>query len=205
MLQVALDRMTREKCFEVVSQIHSNIDYIEIGTGVIKEYGVSIIKEMKEKFPSKMILADMKTCDAGKHETLQALNAGADITTVMGFSANQTIIDSLKVAKELNKEVLIDLLGITCKDRILELKEMGVKAVAVHIGIDMQATTSLDLLNGYHDLLSDFDVFVAGGVNPERIKYFSKVNPKVYIVGSYITGAEKPAEAAIIMQEAIRK
>ncbi|MGP4105757.1 3-hexulose-6-phosphate synthase [Virgibacillus sp. L01] len=205
MIQVALDRMSKEECFNIVAQIDRYIDYIEIGTGVIKQYGVSIVQEMKEYYPEKEILADMKTCDAGKYETLQAFVAGADYTTVMGFSADKTIIDSLQVAEEHKKHIVVDLLGITSKDRILELKEIGVKAVSMHVGKDMQGETSLDFLEIYQDVLESFTIFVAGGIDPECVQYFSKINPDVYIVGSYITDSRYPEQAAKKMQEVIGK
>ncbi|SDQ20877.1 3-hexulose-6-phosphate synthase [Virgibacillus salinus] len=205
MIQIALDRMGKEECFKIVAQINRYIDYIEIGTGVIKQYGMSIVQEMKERYPEKEILADMKTCDAGKHETHQAFEAGADYTTVMGFSADKTIIDSLQVAEEHRKHIVVDLLGITTKDRILELKEIGVKAVSMHIGKDMQGETSLEILENYQDVLEGFTIFVAGGIDPECVQYFSKLNPNVYIIGSYITGSLNPEQAAKNMQEVIGK
>lgn len=205
MIQVALDRMSWNECFKIVSEIDSYIDYIEIGTGVIKQYGMPIVQEMKERYPSKNIVADMKTCDAGKHETLQAFEAGADYTTIMGFSADKTITDSLQVAQEHNKHIVVDLLGITSNDRILELKILGVKAVSVHIGKDMQSETSLDYLVKFQSALEGLTIFVAGGIDPQRVSHFSKLNPNVYIVGSYITGSSAPKEAANIMQEASRK
>ncbi|WP_188456255.1 3-hexulose-6-phosphate synthase [Virgibacillus oceani] len=203
MIQVALDRLNRQECFHVVSEVYHYIDYIEIGTGVIKQYGMSIVQEMKERYPEKRILADMKTCDAGKHEALQAFEAGADAMTVMSFSANKTIRDSLKIAEELKKQVVVDLLGITSKDRIVELRNLGVTSVSMHVGKDMQAAASLDYLDDFRDTLKEFNIFVAGGINPERVKQFSKVHPDVYIVGSYITGSSIPAEAAKKIREVI--
>ncbi|SFA84459.1 3-hexulose-6-phosphate synthase [Lentibacillus halodurans] len=205
MIQVALDRINKEECFNVVSEIYPYIDYIEIGTGVIKEYGMSVIKEMKERYSGTKLLADMKTCDAGRHETLQAFEAGADLTTVMGFSADQTITDSIQVANEHNKQIVVDLIGITSKHRISKLRDFGVDAVSMHIGKDIQGEASLDYLSNYQAAIEDFTVFVAGGIDSERVQHFSKLNPDVYIVGSFITGSSNPKESARIMREAVRK
>ncbi|PWW20535.1 orotidine 5'-phosphate decarboxylase/HUMPS family protein [Cytobacillus oceanisediminis] len=107
-IQLALDRLTEEECFQLVDETYENIDWIEVGTGVIKEYGMNIVRKMKIAYPVKTIVADMKTCDAGKHEAEQALNAGADIITVMAFSDNSTIIEALKATKNHHKKVKID-------------------------------------------------------------------------------------------------
>src|SRR5699024_7219470 len=137
-LQLALDRLTRGECIRITEQVKNKIDIIEVGTGVIKEYGVSIIRELKDLYPDKTILADMKICDAGKHEAEQAFKAGADITTVMGFAGNPTIVATLNVAKEMNSRVIVDLLVIESAERVNELDSLVVELVGLHVGKDKQ-------------------------------------------------------------------
>ncbi|MGP4079044.1 3-hexulose-6-phosphate synthase [Pseudalkalibacillus sp. R45] len=197
MIQLALDRLTRQECHKITEQASPYVDYVEIGTGVLKEYGMEIVREMKGRNPDKVIVADMKTCDAGKE-------AGADITTVMGFAADQTIVDSLNEAREHGKKVMVDLLGITAEKRLQELKELGVQLVSVHIGKDMQHSNALESLNPYMKLSNDFHVFVAGGVKPDRVEKFHQLNPAVYIVGSYITESESPSQATKTIKEVIQ-
>jgi len=199
-LQLALDRITKEDCIRIAKETEKSIDIIEIGTGVIKEYGMSIIREMRSLFPDKLILADMKTCDAGKHEARQAFEAGADMTTVMAFSSDLTIKDTLQVAKEMGKQIMIDLLEVHSRERIAELKELGVKLVSLHVGKDKQTeeafnTTLFSLVQGF-----DFEVAVAGGIDLENIHVIASHQPDIIIAGSSITGAEKPALAAAKMR-----
>ncbi|MRG84964.1 3-hexulose-6-phosphate synthase [Salinibacillus xinjiangensis] len=204
MIQVALDRLTKEECISITEQTYNHIDYIEIGTGVIKEYGMDIIREFRHRFPYKKIVADMKTCDAGKDETVQALEAGADITTVMGFAHDQTILDSIKIAKELNKRVLVDLLEVPV-ERFQRLKELGVELVSAHIGKDTQVQAERYSLERYKSLSDDFTVFVAGGISPESVQRFEKLKPDVFIVGGYITSAANPGKASATIKEVIPK
>jgi len=196
-LQLALDRLTKEECFDIVDQTREYIDWIEIGTGVIKEYGMEIVREMKKKYPQKTIVADMKTCDAGSHETRQALEAGADITTVMAFAADKTILDSLDVAKSLNKRVMIDLLGVKDKYRINELEKLGVDLVSLHIGKDMQKQGKFDtevfsLVRGYENI----DVTVAGGIDLKTLKDILEERILTVIVGSGLTKVKNKEEVA---------
>ncbi|SEA79838.1 3-hexulose-6-phosphate synthase [Thalassobacillus cyri] len=204
MLQVALDRLTKDECISITEQTYECIDYIEIGTGVIKEYGMDIIRDFRKRFPDKRIVADMKTCDAGKHETRLALEAGADITTVMGFAHDQTILDSIQVANEVHKKVLVDLLQVPT-ERFARLKELGVELVSAHIGKDTQDHTAGDSLKRYDGLSEDFMVFVAGGISPESVQRYEKLNPVVFIVGGYITGASDPGEASCVIKGVIPK
>src|SRR5690625_6769080 len=60
-LQLALDRMTREECLHILDETKDSIDIIEVGTGVIKEYGMTIVRELRNLYPEKQLLADMKT------------------------------------------------------------------------------------------------------------------------------------------------
>ncbi|KAF0816043.1 D-arabino-3-hexulose 6-phosphate formaldehyde-lyase [Bacillus sp. ZZV12-4809] len=200
-LQIALDRLTREECMKVLKETESFVDWIEIGTGVIKEYGMAIVRDIRESYPDKTIVADMKTCDAGKHEAIQAFEAGADITTVMAFSANKTIEDTLKVAKQHNKRIMTDLLGVFERSRVIELHGLGVDLVSLHFGKDMQAegeicTDIFSLTEG----LPKLETAVAGGINLNTLPEIVEKKPNTVIVGSAITKAENPFETAAAMK-----
>ncbi|RLQ90168.1 3-hexulose-6-phosphate synthase [Planomicrobium sp. Y74] len=204
-IQLALDRLTKDECFHIVRETMDFIDWIEIGTGIIKEYGMSIVKEMKNLYPDKMIVADMKTCDAGKHEAEQAFRAGADVMTVMGFANNQTILDALEVARSYNKQVMIDLLEIKEKERVEELNRLGVDFFCLHIGKDSQLQGE-SIKEGQMKLVSGLElvhIAVAGGVNEDSVGNFLNKAIQVAIVGSAITKSDNPSEAAKRMREAI--
>ncbi|WP_261134375.1 3-hexulose-6-phosphate synthase [Bacillus sp. Marseille-Q3570] len=200
-LQLALDRLTKEECFRIVEETKGSIDIIEVGTGVIKEYGMTVVREMRNRFPDHVILADMKTCDAGKHEADQAFEAGADITTVMAFSADQTITDTLKVANDAEKQIMIDLLEVHEKEKVAALEKLGVRLVSLHVGKDKQTdgvfdTELFSLINEF-----DFEVAVAGGVNLDSLPSILQEKPDIIIVGSAITGSSQPKEIAANMKK----
>lgn len=205
-IQLALDRLTKDECFHIVRETMDFIDWIEIGTGIIKEYGMSIVKEMKSLYPDKLIVADMKTCDAGKHEAEQAFSAGADVMTVMGFANNQTILDALEVARSCKKQVMIDLLEIKEKERVEELNRLGADFFCLHIGKDIQLQGE-SVKEGQLKLVSGLEwvqIAVAGGVNEHSVAGFLNKGIQVIIVGSAITKSENPSEAAKRIREAIQ-
>ena len=196
-IQLALDRLTKKECCQILDQTKDSIDIIEVGTGVIKEYGMSIVKEIKEKYSALTLLADMKTCDAGRSEALQAFRSGADIMTVMAFSANQTIMDTLSIAQEYEKRVMIDLLGIQTRDRVKELVYLGCDLFCIHLGKDMQQHETLDI----NELLKlvdglDVDVAIAGGVDAMMIQEIKQLPIDIAIVGSAITSSKQPRLAS---------
>jgi 3-hexulose-6-phosphate synthase len=205
-IQLALDRLTKVQCFQVLKETVAYVDWIEVGTGVIKEYGMTIIREIKEAYPTKTIVADMKTCDAGRHEAIQAFEAGADITTVMAFAADKTISDMLETAKQYNKRVMIDLLGITGRKRMDELKDLGVDLVSLHFGKDMQQEGEIQTdLFSLTENISQFEVAVAGGINMQSLPEILRKKPNTIIVGSAITKAENFGEAALQMKGMITR
>ncbi|WP_394140897.1 3-hexulose-6-phosphate synthase [Cytobacillus oceanisediminis] len=205
-LQIALDRLTREECFKILKETEKFVDWIEVGTGVIKEYGMSIVREIKQSYPHKTIVADMKTCDAGKHEAAQAFEAGADITTVMAFSADKTIADTLKTAEQYGKRIMIDLLGVSERSRIIELQNLGVELVSLHYGKDMQSEGELGMdLFSLTQGLSNLEVAVAGGINLETLPSVIEKGLSTIIVGSAITKAVNPCDSAAAMKGLLTK
>lgn len=200
--QLALDRLTREQCFQLLKETESSIDWIEVGTGVIKEYGMAIVRDIKAAYPDKVLVADMKTCDAGKHEAIQAFEAGADITTVMAFSADKTITETLKVAEQYGKRIMIDLLGITDPSRLKELQDLGVDLVSLHYGKDMQLEGEMgeDLFT-LTEGLDGVEVAIAGGINKETLSGLLDKPLHTVIVGSAVTAASNPGQAAREIKE----
>jgi 3-hexulose-6-phosphate synthase len=199
-LQLALDRLTREECLRIIDETRKSIDWIEVGTSVIKEYGMAIVREIKEKYPEKVIVTDMKTMDAGGHEAIQAFKAGADITTVMALASDLTILDTMKVAKEYGTRVMVDLLEVSSTERIKELEEIGVDLVSIHIGKDKQREGTFDV--SYFSLVEDcnFEVTVAGGIDMNTFQAVLEKGPDTVIIGSAISKADHPGEVAAQMK-----
>lgn len=200
-LQIALDRLSKEECLSILEKTSSSVDWIEVGTGVIKQYGVSIIEDIRKAYPKKVIVADMKTCDAGKHEAKQAFGAGADITTVMAFADNQTILDMLEVATKNSKRIMVDLLGVKSNERVAELKALGADLVCLHVGKDMQKNKSIqadvfELVNG----VDGIEVAIAGGITLESLEAVIEKSPNILIVGSSITNALNAKAVALQMK-----
>ena len=195
--QLALDRLTREQCFQLLRETESSVDWIEVGTGVIKEYGMTIVRDIKAAYPEKILVADMKTCDAGKHEAIQAFEAGADITTVMAFSADKTITETLKVAEQYGKRIMIDLLGVKEPERLSELQNLGVDLVSLHYGKDMQLEGEMkDDLFSLTEHLEGMEIAIAGGINKKSLPDLLDKPLQTVIIGSAVTAAPDPGLAA---------
>lgn len=197
-IQLALDRLSKEDCFRLVEETFEYTDLVEIGTGVIKEYGMDIVREMKKRHPEKLLLADMKTCDAGKNEAVQAFSAGADVVTVMGFAGNATVCGALEAAAQYGKTIMIDLLEVRDSARVKELVDLGADLFCVHVGKDSQGQGQT-ARTAFLDLMGDAPsvrIAVAGGLDKETVKELASSAVEIAIVGSAITESKNPKEEA---------
>jgi len=207
-LQVALDAITLEKAVELVKEARDYVDIIEIGTPMVIEYGMLAVRTMRENFPEKEILADLKIMDGGKYEAGQAFKAGADYITVLGVTDNLTVKACVEAANEYGKEVVVDMICVEdIPARVKKMEELGAHGVAVHVGVDQQASgrTPLDDLKVMKAAASVAKVSVAGGINVSTMPSYCALNPEVVIVGGGICNAKDPKEAAKALHDAIVK
>ncbi|MFO7915709.1 MAG: orotidine 5'-phosphate decarboxylase / HUMPS family protein, partial [Candidatus Krumholzibacteriales bacterium] len=87
-------------------------DWLEAGTPLIKSEGIEIVRILRETFPQKTIVADLKTMDTGALETEMAAKAGADIVCVMAASDDSTIKEAVASAHKYGTKIMVDLLGV---------------------------------------------------------------------------------------------
>ena len=198
-LQLALDDITLTAALTLVDKVREYIDIIEVGTPFLYEEGLAAVRELRKRFPEKEVLADMKIMDAGEYETRQALKAGADNVTVLGVTDILTVKGCLAVAAEFGKTIVVDMI---CEpdlaSRIKQLEAVGVRALAVHTGVDQQAAgrTPLDDLRVMKSASRSSRIFVAGGINATTLPDYARRGADVVIVGGGICHAKDPVAAA---------
>ena len=198
-LQLALDDISLSAALVLVDQVREYIDIIEVGTPFLYEEGLAAVRELRKRFPEKEVLADMKIMDAGEYETRQALKAGADYVTVLGVTDILTVKGCLAVAAEFGKTIVVDMI---CEpdlaSRIKQLEAVGVRALAVHTGVDQQAAgrTPLDDLRVMKSASRSSRIFVAGGINATTLPDYARLGADVVIVGGGICHAKDPVAAA---------
>lgn len=206
-LQVAIDRVSVEKAAELIEQIQGHVDIVEVGTSLIKDFGLEgSVKVLKEKFPEQCILADIKTCDEGAYEFRKSYEAGADIPTVMGFSSIPTIKACQETAKEFGKEYMIDLLEVS-DDKLEILKREFPEAIfGVHLPSDNQGVGLEELVMHMCNQMEGVErIAVAGGVKLNNIRIMYEAGIDIVIVGGAINKAADVKNAAIAFEEEIRR
>ncbi|PJN91515.1 3-hexulose-6-phosphate synthase [Bacillus sp. mrc49] len=200
MIQLALDRMNMEEALKLARTVESSIDWIEVGTSLIKEFGIGSIKEMSESFPDKKIVADMKTIDNAAYEMDLCFQNGADIATVMGVASDVTIQTCLEKAREYNGKIMIDLLNVS-DSRLEQLQKYNEAIFCEHVSKDSQENGGHALINMRNHAGSMRAA--AGGITLSSLPAMIANRLDVMIIGSAITKAKHPADAANRFKEAM--
>lgn len=199
LIQLALDTLCPVQTLNLAEQTAPYVDIFEIGTPCIKHNGVGIVRTLREKFPDKLLLVDLKTMDAGGYEAEPFYAAGADICTVLGVSGAATIAGVVKAAKAHDAEAQVDLINVSDKvECAKEAAKLGVRIIGVHTGLDAQAAgqTPYADLREIADLGLDVRISVAGGINANTVQQVVDTGAHIVVVGAAIYGAPSPADAA---------
>lgn len=205
-LQVALDFLELPRALAVArAAVEGGADYLEAGTPLIKSEGLDCVRKLRELFPDRKIVADLKTMDAGKIEVEAAAKAGADVVTVMAGASEATLRECVETARQYGIEVAVDLLGVP--DPIAAARRvaaMGVDWLDVHCPIDaqMRGEDPLATLKAIRKVTS-LTLAVAGGLNSETSAEAARAGADVIIVGGAITKAVDPKQATAEIRRAI--
>jgi 3-hexulose-6-phosphate synthase len=206
LLQLALDTISVDDAVRMLPSLLEFVDVVEAGTPMIKREGIGAVARLREAAPGKLIVADMKTMDAGEYEADLAFDAGADLMTVLACASDATIAAAVATADRRGKQVVADLMGVADKPaRARELESLGVAYLGIHAGTDEsrmgKSGPAADL--AAVAVATNLPLCVAGGISPSTIDDVLKSNPAIVVVGSAITGAADPAGVAATLKRAI--
>lgn len=204
-LQVAIDRVSLTTAVQFARKLDGIADIVEFGTSIIKDYGFYGIKAANVNLKHSLLLLDTKTNDEGQYEFEQGFKAGADILTVMGTAGPETLASVYEIAEQKNREVLIDLMGMS-NNSILEIAKFPNAIYNLHNSHD--AGKNANLLNLVSDFRKKFptikNIAVAGSIDLEQAKKLAVQNEvQEVIVGSKIVQSNNPINEASKFKEII--
>lgn len=205
-LQAAIDRVSLHDAIEIAKRLDGIVDIIELGTSIVKDYGLEALKVENFKLGSSKLLLDLKTIDEGKYEFVKGFETSADILTVMGSSALDTIKQTYNVTQAFNKDILIDLIE-TNDQKIDQMAEYKKAIFGLHHSKDSvdsyDAVASIEKFSKKHPNIKN--IAVAGGIDIEQAGKIAKQGiADIIIVGGKIAGSSDPVKAAKEFMEVIR-
>lgn len=201
LLQLALDFIDLNEAIRVADRAAYYVDWIEAGTPLIKSCGMLAVQALKERFPGKKIVADMKIMDTGALEVRLAAEAGADAITVMGASDLSTIKEAITEGRRLGKMVIVDTMG-TEHSKIEEIERMMPDYICPHVGIDQQRR-GIKLEDVVRKTKTRIPLAVGGGITASTVHSFVEAGAQLIIIGNAITRAKDIRAEAKRVREAI--
>ena len=207
LLQVAIDRA---ESFGVIAQVQGIADIIEIGTPLLKRFGIGAIATARELCPDTPVLADTKTVDAGDLEAEMVLAAGARLMTVLSSTSPATHAAVGRTAARFGAYVVVDTITESGKPELLPAGATFPENFA-YVGVHSPTDTRLagDQSSAHIGAVSDmhrrgFRVALAGGLGPQTLDAVLEVEPEIVVVGSAITGADDPRGVATWIRNRLR-
>jgi 3-hexulose-6-phosphate synthase len=205
-LQLALDTFELATAITTLYRTRGWVDIAEVGTGLGISEGAAAIREIKSRFPDLTVLSDIKVMDGGESLVGFALDAGADIVSVLGVTDDATVAAAIGAARARGKEVLVDMIGVQdISTRARTLDELGAHYICVHTPYDLRDSVlpPTDDLVRVQRAAEHARKVVSGGIKLEAIDRIVGLGPDVVVVGSAIMGAEDQALAAKSFWDAV--
>ena len=175
-LQIALDLVNLHRALQIAEEaVKGGVEWIEVGTPLIKSEGMNAVRAIHKKFPGKVIVADMKTVDGGSAEIEMAAKSGANVVLMLGGSDNASVTEAVQASKQYGVMLGCDTIDIpegTIVERALELEELGVDMICSHVGVDQQVIyggeKTLEVASKLKKNLKPTTwLGIAGGINSE--------------------------------------
>ncbi|MHA1409123.1 MAG: bifunctional 5,6,7,8-tetrahydromethanopterin hydro-lyase/3-hexulose-6-phosphate synthase [Candidatus Odinarchaeia archaeon] len=203
-LQIALDVPSLEHTKRLIEVMpKSDRIILEAGTPLIKKYGVSIIRELRELAKDSFIIADLKTLDVGNVEVDLAFEATADAVVASGLATNETLDKFIYEAQRVGIYAFIDMMNVP--DPVAKVKELKEKpdVILLHRSVDAERYGKAEAKWGsikeikayFKEQKKKVLVAVAGGIRPTTALDALKTGADIIIVGRYITQAKDPERA----------
>jgi 3-keto-L-gulonate-6-phosphate decarboxylase len=211
LLQVALDNVTLQDAIDSVEKYGEIIDVVEVGTILHVAEGVKATKEMRKRYPNKIILDDIKGADAGKTLAELCFGAGADIMTAICSADINTMIAMKKVGLSYgpDKDVQVELYGDwTFEDAQMWL-DNGINQLVYHRSRDAELAgktwgpVDFEKIGKLCEM--GFKVTITGGLKAEDLHLFKDFPIHGVIGGRGIRNAADPKQAALDFKTEIKR
>ncbi|MDJ0631410.1 MAG: orotidine 5'-phosphate decarboxylase [Rhodobacter sp.] len=199
LLQIAFDKPEH---LGVLPLIRDVADIVEVGTPLLKRFGVSAITTAREICPDVPVLADTKSVDGGTYEAEMVFGAGASFMTVLSCAPTATLAAVDACARRYEAAVVLDTITETDEETLIydgtHLPD-SFNYIALHASTDtrLAGDASSRHINAVASLRTrGFRVSLAGGIGPKNLDAAVAAGPDILVVGSAITEAPNPLEMA---------
>jgi 3-hexulose-6-phosphate synthase/6-phospho-3-hexuloisomerase len=209
-VQVSLDVETKEQALELAeTAVRAGVDWIEAGTPYILGEGLHGVRALRERFPDKPIIADLKTMDGGYLEAEMMAKAGANFVVVMGVAHPATIKAVVQAARDYNIEVMGDIMAAPDKVACAQMMErLGVDYIIVHTGFDeRRMILGLSPLDDLETIVAATNVPIqaVGGLSIEQAIQCASLGAPLVVIGAPLAIEANAFAATSNVEEILRE
>ena len=196
LLQLALDDPAH---IALLPQVVEFVDIVEVGTPLLKRFGLGGIATVRELAGGRPVLVDSKTADGGAQEARMYFRLGATFMTVLEAASSATLDAVNKVAQEYGAYAVADTI---CSERLPDRGDQYPDRFAyllLHSPTDVRLAGGGDgsqIARAGAMRKLGYRVAVAGGIGEGNLAEVVEAGPDVVVVGSAITEADNPREVA---------
>lgn len=195
LLQLAIDDPAS---IGVIAEVIDLVDILEVGTPLLKRFGLSAVSTVVELAEGKPVLVDTKTVDAGAREAEMAFGQGAAWMTVLSAATAATFDAVDAVAREHGGHVIVDTVAGPLPTRPSAYPERF-SHVGLHAPTDRRLAgggnrATIESVTAMHAL--GYLVSIAGGIDEDTIGEVVVREPEIVVVGSAICLAKEPRRVA---------
>ena len=188
-LQVALDLLELDRAVPIAREaVRGGADWVEAGTPLIKSAGMEAVRRLREAFPGREIVADMKVADTGTIEVEMAAKSGATIVCILATADDEVVREAVRAKHLYGVRIMADLINSPDPvGRAVALEGLGVDIIAAHAGIDQQMVgmTSVELVKELAGKVG-VPIAVAGGLDAASATEAVRSGAEIVIVGGNI-------------------
>ncbi len=207
-IQLTIDHGKDFEVLQLVDAMADVVDIIEIGFPQVVTFGLTMVKQIRERHPDLCLCVDAKVFHGGTGVTTRCFEAGANIVTVLSGAPNPVIAKMVEKSKAYNGKIMCDMAASPSAvgKRTAEVDELGVDYVMVPSGYrpeydyDLETARKrwglrpkvrpLDLAAVAKRNLRNAKLAVHTGINESNIREVIALQPELILIGRGILDAE---------------
>ena len=193
-VQISLDLTSIEEALETAEMaVAAGVDWLEAGTPLILAEGMHGVRALRNRFPERPIVADLKTMDGGWLEVEVMAKAGATHVVVMGQAHRETIELVVRAGRDFGVKVMGDNMAMPDPvEGARILADLGCDYIIHHIGYDYRTLrrqrgerfeTPLDRLREVVEAV-DVPVQAVGGLSIEQAVEAPSYGAPIVVIGA---------------------
>jgi 3-hexulose-6-phosphate synthase len=182
-----------------VAAVSRWVDVIEVGTPLLKRFGLSAISTVRALAGGRPVLADTKTMDGGGTEARMMFDAGAHFVTVLACSSDATLQAACQEAspQRAGTYIVIDAMNYADVGGLLQRRHpREVGYVLLHVSHDTLVAGVAEEQALEPPESRTVPIALAGGITENTIQRAIEQSASLVVVGSAIAQASNPAEMA---------